>query len=157
MCVAGPISNIDCQKLTVAVTWCGAIAMCLNSLLFFLRARAVYIDCPWAVWALAFLWFSTLGNIASTFEVKAIHIGPTSACVDVKVDSLTCIGVVIIGLHDTIVYLLIGIRLTMLHLELNNDPSHPPSTLDVLKTFFGGSGMRYFSKSLLMSGQFYYL
>ncbi|KAI0795904.1 hypothetical protein C8Q75DRAFT_711227 [Abortiporus biennis] len=139
----------DCHALAKAIGWCGALAMPLNSLLFFFRVRAVFNSNRIIVFLFGLLWLATLGCISAPFAVDGIHIGTTKNCVNSNVKSYSSAGIIIVGVHDTLVFFAITTRLTMYSLADN--------WAERIKAFFSGKGMGHMSKTLLMTGQLYYL
>jgi len=149
--IAGPVN--DCQRLVTSIGWCFALAMPLNSLLFFFRVRAVFNQSRGVVMFFAFLWLCTLSCFSDPFAIQgAVHVGTTSICVETSVKSFSSAGIVIVSVHDTLVYLAISLQLTLDNLEYTS-----PSFKDYVKVFFSGRGMGQISKALLTSGQLYYL
>lgn len=139
----------DCHVLAKAIGWCGGIAMPLNSLLFFFRVRAVFNSNKFIVTLFGLLWLATLGCLSAPFAVDGIHIGTTQYCVNSDVKSYSSAGIVIIAVHDTLVFFAITIKLTMFSLA--------DTWPERIRTFFSGRGMGFMSKALLTTGQLYYL
>lgn len=127
--------------------------MPLNSLLFFFRIQAVFHKLTRFVFIYAFLWLCTLTTITAPFAIDhAINIGTPAICVETDVKGFANVGPVLIAVHDSLVYIGISARLT-----LNNLPLTSPRPIDALKIFFSGKGIGQISKSLLTTGQMYYL
>jgi len=148
--IAGPVGN--CQMMASTLGWSFAIAMPLNSLLFFFRVQAVFHMSPGIVILFAILWVCTLASISTPFGIHhAIHVGTTNVCVQTDIKKWAMAGNAVIAVHDTLVYLAISIRLT-----LNNLPHSSYFVKDVLKIFFSGKGIGQISKTLLTTGQLYY-
>ncbi|KAI0785834.1 hypothetical protein C8Q75DRAFT_722395 [Abortiporus biennis] len=147
--ICGPISN--CAMMGRVVAGLMAASLPLNSLLFFFRVRAVFYDHPYIVYAFFALWLSTLGTISAPFAVTAANIGPTKVCIDTEVKGYSSAGIVIIGVHDTLVYLAISVKITL------NSVGRNASPMEAVRAFFSGKGLGRTSKTLLTSGQMYYL
>ncbi|KAI0789314.1 hypothetical protein C8Q75DRAFT_807408 [Abortiporus biennis] len=139
----------NCHALAKTIGWCGAAAMPLNSLLFFFRVKAVFNNNPIVVVLFGILWLATLGCISAPFAVDGTSIGTTRSCVSTSVQSYSSAGIIIVAVHDTLVFFAITIKLTMSSLA--------DSWTQQLRTFFSGRGMGKMSRTLLMSGQLYYL
>ncbi|KAI0795924.1 hypothetical protein C8Q75DRAFT_711126 [Abortiporus biennis] len=139
----------DCHALAKAIGWFGGIAMPLNSLLFFFRVKAVFNHSRVMVTLFGLLWLATLGCISAPFAVDGIHIGTTRNCVNSSVKSYSSAGIIIVAVHDTLVFFAITFRLTSYSLA--------DTWPEQVKTFFSGRGMGKMSKTLLHTGQLYYL
>ncbi|KAL4252108.1 hypothetical protein ABKN59_001784 [Abortiporus biennis] len=139
----------DCHGLAKSIGWFGGIAMPLNSLLFFFRAKAVFNDNKPVVYSFALLWIAMLGCLSAPFAVDgAEYIGTMRYCVTSTVKPYSAAGIFIIGVHDTVVFFAITLRLTVI--------SSAETWYDRVKMFFSGRGMGSISKVLLTSGQLYY-
>lgn len=147
----GPVDN--CERLVLWLGWSCAIAMPLNSLLFFFRIKAVFHRSPGFIVFFGILWLCTLTTITAPFAVNhAISVGSPAICVETNIKSYATVGSVVIAAHDTLVYFAISLQLTMSHL-----PNTPYTFKDTLKIFFSGKGIGKISRSLLTTGQLYYL
>lgn len=81
--------------------------------------------------------------------MDGIHIGTTRFCVNSDVKPFSSAGIVVVAVHDTLVFLAIGIRLVMFSLA--------DTWSERFKTFLSGKGMGNVSRALLHTGQLYYL
>lgn len=141
----------DCQALQVALGVCFAIAVPATSLLFFFRVRAVFNDNKMIVGLFAFLWLSVLaGCITVPFAINGEHIGPTAHCVNSGVKPFSSAGIVISAVNDTLV--LVSISLRILY-----NASIEDSLGARVKAFWNGGALPALSRSILQSGQQYYL
>jgi len=156
--ISGHVS--DCETLNTALTICAAVAQPINCLLFFFRVRAVYHDMSKAIGFFAFLWLTTLaGAVTSPLSSHGAELGDSGFCILSGVNHLEAVGVILILIHDTIVYLAISLRLTMWSL-LEGAAAPQDSTGKWrywLKSFCSGQGMNKISRTLLKTGQLYYL
>lgn len=156
--VSGPSTH--CQSLSIAAASCGAFAMPLNSILFFFRARAIYTDSKWTKIFFCLLWLCTLGSFTAPFSISSAASGGGGPCIGTNVKRSFSTGLIIIGIHDTIIYLAISIRLTTRSATFcqgNMVGGTSPNSSVVVKTFVRGYGMSRLSKVLLTSSQLYYL
>lgn len=152
--IAGPVTH--CQHLALSLGWCFALAMPFNSFLFFFRVRAVFRDSPLIVTCFAILWVSTFATISAPFAIdNSISIGSPPICLETDVKGFSNAGPVIIAVHDTVVYFAISFRLSMNSLARGRASSN--KFMDVIKIFFSGKGVGQISKSLMTTGQLYYL
>ncbi|KAH8078389.1 hypothetical protein BXZ70DRAFT_659522 [Cristinia sonorae] len=145
------VSNVgDCHKLAKAIGWLGALALPLNSLLFFFRVRAVFNRSKIIVAAFALFWLGTLGGaLTAPFAVDGIHIGTTKNCVNSNVKSFASAGIIAAAANDTLVFLAISTQLMMYSLA--------DTWSSRIKAFMKGQGLGHISKTLLQTGQLYYL
>ncbi|TCD66862.1 hypothetical protein EIP91_000816 [Steccherinum ochraceum] len=140
----------DCHKLAQAIGWLGACALPLNSLLFFFRARAVFNKNKILVALFAVLWLGTLGgSLTAPFAVDGIHIGTTSNCVNSNVKPFASAGSIAVAVNDTLVFLAISTQLMMYSLA--------STWSSRIKAFMKGQGLGQISKTLLQTGQLYYM
>ncbi|KAF7344236.1 hypothetical protein MVEN_01714800 [Mycena venus] len=146
---------------TYPLKWCSAgetfvlasysIAMPANSLLFFLRARAIFNRNPYLVAFFFCLWLSVVATAAALpTSATGGTIGPTAYCVtsDSKPYAIA-MGITPV-IHDTVIFLAISWRL------FGN--SHIDRGLKGnIRAFFTGEYLPRFSKAVLKDGQLYYL
>jgi len=147
--IIGAAEADDCHAVALACGWCGALAMPLNSLLFFFRARAVFARDRYIVAAFFLLWLATLGCFSIPFSYDTSHIGTTKSCIVSSFELWSTASLIIVGVHDTVVFFAISVSLSMYRLEI--------SWSGRFRAFFTGGGMGSMSKVILTSGQLYYL
>ncbi|EJC99638.1 uncharacterized protein FOMMEDRAFT_93095 [Fomitiporia mediterranea MF3/22] len=141
----------DCQALQIAFSICFAIAVPLTSLLFFFRVRAVFNDNKPIVAFFGFLWVSVLaGCITVPFATRGVHIGPTVFCILTGVKTYSATGIVISAVNDTLVLVAISLRILY-------NASIDDNVGARVKAFWNGGALPKLSKSILQSGQQYYL
>lgn len=87
--------------------------------------------------------------MTAAFGLTAGHIGTTSNCIDVAVQSYTSSGFVAAAVNDTVVFLAISYRLISI--------SFTDTWSERLNNFFRGQHMNHVSRVLLQTGQLYYL
>ena len=139
----------NCQAVIVASCWFGAFALPLNSMLFLLRIRAVFNESKFVKGAFTVLWLSTLSAFVAPFTAVAEHIGPTKTCVVIKVTDFSSAGFFATGVFDTLVFLAISAR-TIMDTPASGWKSR-------IKLFFLGGRMSPIYKTVLQTGQLYYL
>ncbi|OCB90290.1 hypothetical protein A7U60_g2464 [Sanghuangporus baumii] len=145
----GSVEN--CQALLISLGVCFAVAVPATSLLFLFRIRAVFNDQRIVVWTFVFLWLSVLaGCITVPFAINGTHIGPTSNCINSSVKPFSSAGIVISAVNDTLVLFAISLRLVYNASGTNKSGAR-------LKSIWHGSTLPQISKSILQSGQQYYL
>ncbi|PBK78587.1 hypothetical protein ARMSODRAFT_925021 [Armillaria solidipes] len=141
----------DCQGLQVAIGCCFAVAVPATSLLFFFHVRAIFNANTWIVAFFAFLWLTVLGGSWTVpFAIQGGHIGPTDHCINTGVKPFSSTGTIISTVNDTVIFIAISWRL----LETT---TYDDSFKGRIRSFVHGKGLPAFSRSLLQSGQEYYL
>ncbi|KAK7679047.1 hypothetical protein QCA50_017991 [Cerrena zonata] len=146
--VAAAVNN--CHILAKTIGWFGAFALPCNSLLFFLRVRAVFLHSNIIVFGFLILWLSTLSALTIPFTVNGAHIGTTKSCINSEIRKLTSAGTVATAVFDTMVFLAISFRILQLSLR--------DSWKDRLfKSFLSGEGLGWVSKAVLHTGQLYFM
>ncbi|KAI0783211.1 hypothetical protein C8Q75DRAFT_469834 [Abortiporus biennis] len=167
----GPVN--DCNALAKFGTWIGAFATTCNALIFFLRTRAVFFSSPTIRRLLTVLWCGTLGIYSVPFFMGGLPtLSNTNSTVLANTYTKTCVfqditvrsismfdlyvstGPAMMMVHDTIMYLAVGIKLTKDRITMT---SKRKSDLGELKAFFSGAEMGDLAKALVVSGQVYYL
>ncbi|KAI0072615.1 hypothetical protein K474DRAFT_1678508 [Panus rudis PR-1116 ss-1] len=140
----------SCHALAMAIGWTGGFAISLNSILFFYRVRAVFANKKIVVYFFAFLWLATFGcAMTIPFGVDGVHIGTTKNCVNSDVKPFSSAAMIVIAVNDTLVFFAISVQLLMQSLA--------DTWSERIKAFFSGRGMGNISRSLLHTGQLYYL
>lgn len=141
----------NCQALQVALGSCFAAAVPLTSLLFLFRVRAIFHHHKWVVAVLSFMWLGTAaGSITVPFAITGQHIGPTDHCINTAVKNFSSSGIVITAVNDTILFFCISWKLL-------SSSAIDPSFKTKAKIFISGKGLPVLTKTLLQSGQEYYL
>ncbi|KAH8105157.1 hypothetical protein BXZ70DRAFT_998341 [Cristinia sonorae] len=139
----------DCHALAKAIGWFGAMALPLNCLLFFFRIRALFNQNQLVVVFFGLLWLATFTSITAPFGVDGTHIGTTKYCVNSDVKSFSSAGIVVVAVHDTLVFLAITAKLSTY--------SMADTWSDRIKSILSGDGLGAVSRALLQTGQLYYL
>lgn len=158
----------NCQLLMDMIGMTSSIGGAATTFLFFLRVRAVYMKSTRITTLFGGLWLVTLalGVLAATtlragerqqrlrmvygsLFFHVVHIPPTHYCIDTSVKDviLPCITIFV---HDTLVFLAISYRLAT---DAATEVNWRSRILSVAK----GKGLHSLSKSLMQSGQKYYL
>ena len=132
-----------------AVTWIVAFALPANSFLFFLRARGVFFQYPVVTWGFFALWLTTFTSITPPFAFEATQLGPTRWCINSVVRGYSAATFVTIFVFDTTIFLAVSFKVSTYGMADN--------WRGKMKTFATGGGVGHVSKTLLKSGQVYYL
>ncbi|KZP26797.1 hypothetical protein FIBSPDRAFT_819071 [Athelia psychrophila] len=139
-----------CEALIGVLGACGAVSVSCTSLLFLLRIRAVYLKSRFIMILFGTFWLVTVAlNILQTASMHGEIIPGTEICtiIGTKYFMLPSISTFV---NDTLIFLAITFRLCSNALT---DESWRSRFLSVVK----GKGMYRLSRSLLLSGQIYYL
>ena len=98
----------ECKHGLQAVTWMGATASVMNTLLFLIRARAVYLQS--SKWSLFFgaLWLTTLSTYTIPFTFLQDKNNQLRYCILEKVKIFGTAGPIAIAVFDTVVYISIS-------------------------------------------------
>lgn len=142
----------DCQNLqAIGVGTCFVATVSLTTLLFFFRVRAIFHDNKRIVVFFLLVWLGTVAASAVVpFTITASHIGPTDLCVSTGIDALSSLGIIVLAVNDTLVFFAISWKL------LSSSAIDKPFKAK-MKIFISGHGLPALSRSLLQSGQEYYL
>ena len=148
--LAAPISN--CFRSLKALSVLFVFAMSSTSLLFFFRARAVFLSNPLAVAFFGILWLGVVGGSLTTIPaLEGVNLGPTRRCLTGVIRFYSVAGTITPLINDTIVFFAISWRLCY-----NNNWGRPTVRNGVRMVIFGDH-LPGFSKSLLQDGQIYFL
>ncbi|KAG2339482.1 hypothetical protein BDR05DRAFT_616870 [Suillus weaverae] len=141
----------SCQTILWIIGFSYPFAAPATAALFFFRVRAVYDRSKIVTMVFGVFWLGTLGAaLALPFMLKGEHIGTTDYCIQTSVAPGASAVVIINTCSDTLVFLAISWRLA--HNNFGGD-----SCGTRIRSFYKGDGLPRLSKSLLQSGQVYYL
>ncbi|KAF7970722.1 hypothetical protein HWV62_23214 [Athelia sp. TMB] len=140
----------DCQRAIRTIGALSIPALTFNSLLFALRARAVYGN-SWKMNCIfAFSWICVVGSGFSVpWSLDAVHIGPTKRCVGTSVSSELAISIITNAVNNTFLFFAMSYRIISYSIRGDSWNSRAHS-------FFRGDGLPTVAKDLLQSGQFCY-
>jgi len=148
-----PIDNCRAPRLAQIITF--EIGGPATSLLFLFRVKAVYNHSRVVTVFFSLLWLCIAGLTLSTLltiGISADHIPYTRRCI-YNIPNVTeaTIPTIVTAAFDTLVFLAISYRMVAIAMQ-------PGSAWSArAKLFFTGDGLYCISKSLLQSGQVYYL
>lgn len=143
----------DCAGLSKMQGWIAAFQMPVNSLLFFFRIRAVFIQQTSVVLFFAAMWVALAAtSILAPLSLRGSSIGDTGQCMPYRLKDVGAVGIIVSTVYDTLVLVAISVQL----LSFYHVPPRGSKTAS-LKTFVTGRGMGAIAKVLLQSGQVYYL
>jgi len=142
-----------CQALQIALGWCYVVQLSSSSALFFLRARAIFLDYPKVVAGYAFLWFCNAGlSMVVPFTIQGAHIGNTNRCINTSIKPFVAATFIVSFVHDTLVFAGISYKFA------TSTPMAKTSETAVGKLrAVLGFDLPKFSKKVLQGGQQYYL
>ncbi|CAL1700652.1 unnamed protein product [Somion occarium] len=139
----------DCDLKSRAVNWFAAIALPCNSLLFFLRVRAVFRESRLIVGVFALLWLSTFTTITIPLSSHGIMLETIRVCSNSTLQSYDSIGFVAVAVFDTLVLIAISVRVLSGSMAI--------SWSERCRSLLSGKGLGTVSRILLQTGQLYYL
>lgn len=143
-----PIGN--CQNLQTAMGWCFAAAVPLTSALFLFRIAAVFSGNKPVVIFFVLTWLATVGcSILTPFAIGGDHIAWTTRCINTTLKPIVLAGTVANACNDTLVFLALSWRLSF--------NSTAPGFAGRSRSVVRGTGLPKLSRTLLQSGQLYYL
>jgi hypothetical protein len=138
----------SCAKLLKALAWCFAFAVPASASLFYFRVRAVFSGNYLVTIGFGILWLGVLaGCILVPFGIEGTNIGATNRCINAKVQPYSSSGIVINTCYDALIFGAISWRLV---LSNSNGDSR-------MKAFTRGSGLPWFTRNVMQSGQLYFL
>ena len=114
-CLSLVIRSRECNHSLQVATWMGATASVMNTLLFLMRARAVFLQS--SKWSLFFgaLWLTTLSIYTIPFSFLQDTNNPLGYCILEKVERLGTAGPIAIAVFDTVVYISISSKIYKLN------------------------------------------
>ncbi|KAF8961492.1 hypothetical protein BDZ97DRAFT_1828505, partial [Flammula alnicola] len=131
--------------------WFFPVVISSTSLLFLLRARAIFNDNIYIVSLFFFTWFAVVGGTLTTgLGTVGGNIGTTKYCWYTSVKSYVSTGFIIPLVHDTLIFIAISWRLMEnAHVDHNFKKG--------FMTLLLGHYLPAFSRVMLQDGQMYYL
>ncbi|KAH7908553.1 hypothetical protein BJ138DRAFT_1157450 [Hygrophoropsis aurantiaca] len=150
-----------CSAFQRAINISFPIATSSTGLLFFFRVRAIYGGTTLATAFFGCLWLGVFAcSLVLVNAVSATSIGTTEYCIDSGVSADVGAAIFPTLVYDTIVFVAISRRLTMLSFVDVRDcerGSHGTRMPAWVRAFLYGEYLPAFSRSLLRDGQIYYL
>ncbi|KAJ7914792.1 hypothetical protein B0H13DRAFT_1611182 [Mycena leptocephala] len=136
-----------------------AISVPANSLLIFLRARAIFNGNRYLVLFFFFLWLTVAGAAimpAIPGMIIATNIGPTRYCATASgKPDYTSIFTIAPPIHDTVIFVAISWRMYQSSHFENSRVDR--GLIEVIKASVTGQYLPQFSRAVLKDGQLYYL
>ena len=126
---------------------------CLGTILFLVRMRGALFGLKWARRIFTVWWFLAIVAVVSTvpFSFTGSSIEESNFCTIASTGKRQIIGLVSVATFDGAVFLSISLRVGALDRRLVS------GRWAVLKAFLTGSNLGPFSRTLLRTGQLYYL
>ncbi|KAF5329293.1 hypothetical protein D9619_009413 [Psilocybe cf. subviscida] len=129
------------------------VALPASQFLFFLHVRAIYATERIVVWFFTLLWLSTLASAAlGEVSLSGINIGPTSYCTPATLAHVT-IGIIVPLVNDILLFLALVARI----MGTSTQDVDDTGLRDRFKTAIFGASIPRLAKTLLQSGQQYFL
>ncbi|KAK7031720.1 hypothetical protein R3P38DRAFT_2521771 [Favolaschia claudopus] len=144
---------VHCSLAQTLVEVCFAIAVPSTSLLFVLRARAIFDRNPSLIFLFFLVWLSVVASAATTpTAITATNIGHTPFCINIGVKAYAGAAGITPLVNDTFIFLAISWRLFR-----NSYADTRTSLRGSVRAFITGEYLPQFSRALLKDGQLYYL
>ncbi|KAJ7745431.1 hypothetical protein DFH07DRAFT_942848 [Mycena maculata] len=142
----------DCNALdSLGFGICFLLSQASTSMLFFLRATAVWHPNKIAYAVFGLLWLAVVGvDITVPLGIRGGHIGTTSYCIDTIVPPNTEAVAIVALVNDTVIFFAINYRI-LAHTTMAD------SAMDHIRIFFGGQQLSKLSRALVKGGQHFYL
>jgi hypothetical protein len=138
----------DCNALVQGLGVCWAVGTTVTSLLFLLRARAIFHSERLVFAFFAVFWLAILGtSILVPTGTGGAHIGTTDRCINSYVGKFNITPVILNMAFNLLVFIAISYRLI--------SPTGQASSR--LKSFVKADGTSRVASMLIKSGQLYYL
>ncbi|KAF7354710.1 hypothetical protein MSAN_01384800 [Mycena sanguinolenta] len=141
----------DCEALQHVLGVSVLLGQTATSMLFLLRAAAVWHSNKIALATFSLLWIGVIGaNITVPVEVRGVHIGPTLHCINSALpQNLEVVGIMSL-IYDTVIFFAISYRIISYTVDAD-------SSRDLIRAFFGRGQLSKLSLTLIQSGQQFYL
>ena len=146
------VPNSDCRRITPAVEWFMVSALVLNSLVFFFRVRAVYLNSIKATVIFGLLWVTTLTQLLPPIASE-LHItdGPRNSCSSIlNMEPWVVTGFIFTALFDSAVFIAISIQVLGFTSGLY-------SWKEQVSVFINAKGLGEITRVILQTGQIFYL
>lgn len=151
LCIRSAYPVGGCRTLETTLDCLYPIVVSSTSLLFFYRVRAIYAGDKIVTVVFGLLWIAELAACISVpIGTRGTNIGSTPYCFIAQLASYTGSASITPTVFDTAVFIAISYRLV-------GNTYVDYSWRDKLRVFFRGAYLPYFSRSLLVDGQMYYM
>ena len=148
-----PLGPQRCNVLVHVISSLATTTTCLGTILFLVRARGALFGLKWARRILTVWWSLAIVAVVSTapFSFTGSSIVESNLCAIASTSKRQVISLVSVATFDGAVFLSISLRVGAL------DRCLVSGRWAVLKAFIIGSNLGPFSRTLLRTGQLYYL
>lgn len=146
---AVPASGMECYGLLQAAAWLIAVATPLNAFLFLIRVVGIFRGSRVMVYTFIGLWASTWSSLLIPVSFNVDDNPDNVICLATETKPYGAVGFFTVLLFDSAVFIAISLRVTGI--------SMARSWKARLRIFFTGQDTGYISRTLLRSGQLYYL
>ena len=149
-----PLGPQRCNVLVHIISSLATATTCLGTILFLVRARGALFGLKWARRVLTVWWFLAIVAVVSTvpFSFTGLSIVESNLCAVRSASDRQAIGSVSVAAFDGAVFLAISFRVGTLDRHLA-----AAGRWSMLKAFLTGSSLGPLSKTLLRTGQLFYL
>ncbi|KAK7691712.1 hypothetical protein QCA50_005112 [Cerrena zonata] len=147
--IAMPASNLDCHIVLQATAWLVAVATPLNAFLFLIRVVGIFRGNRAMVYIFCGLWLSTWSSFVIPVSFNVNENPRNAICLATETKPYGAAGFCVVLLFDTAVFVAISLKVTSFGMN--------HSWRERFRIFFTGQETGYISRTLLRSGQLYYL
>ena len=129
----------------------GTMTTCLGTYLFLKRARSVFFQSKSTKAIFTILWFVAIGGVISTtpFSFYGDNVEPGSLCAVSKVSKIESVGSLCVAAFDVTVFVTITYHILEMERRMGKWAA--------VKAFFLGAKAGPISRTLLVTGQLYFL
>ncbi|CAL1702821.1 unnamed protein product [Somion occarium] len=139
-----------CHSLIKAAGWFGAISVPCNTLLFFIRILGIFRESRTVVAVFGLLWLSTCASVLTPFSFNGLDLDLVDhVCIMTDVKTFGAAIFLTVTIFDTAVFIAITMRVLSFSLT--------ETWGSRLKSFLSGRNLGHISRTLLHTGQLYYL
>ncbi|KAK7681925.1 hypothetical protein QCA50_014887 [Cerrena zonata] len=147
--IATPPFDPNCHILLQVTAWLLAFATPLNAFLFLIRVIGIFRGSRVMVYIFSGLWLSTWSSFVIPISFKVNENPHNLICLATETKPYSAAGFLLVLLFDTAVFVAISLKVTFI--------GGNRSWRARLRTFFTGQDTGYISRTLMRSGQLYYL
>ena len=140
---------MTCYTLLQAAAWLIAISTPFNAFLFLIRVVGIFRGSRIMVYGFTALWFSTWSSFLIPISFNIDDNPDNAICLATETKPWGAIGFFTVLIFDTAVFVAISLKVTAISMDR--------SWRTRMRMFFTGRETGYISRTLLRSGQLYYL
>ncbi|KAK7681914.1 hypothetical protein QCA50_014876 [Cerrena zonata] len=147
------IPNNGCETIVTIIVWFMVLSMILNSLLFVFRVRAVYLNSTKVTIIFSILWLTTLAQLLPPIAGE-LHMNsngdPEDCAALLEMKPWVVIGFILTAIFDTAVFVAVS-------MQVLGFTGGVHTWKERMVSFLNGKELGNITKSVLQTGQLYYL